>query len=81
MNQEFLVPVLPPDAVAKLKTRSKQLSEVHLHLAMLRNLVEQMHDKDDRDVTVADVALAVDLHRDVSQMLEAVRELTQEPTK
>ena len=80
MNQEFLAPVLPPEAMAKLDQHDRHLAEAEKMIDRLAVIVGEMRLVDYRRVTLGRVALAADLHRDLSQMLDAVRELTQETT-
>lgn len=73
--------ILPAEAMEQLDARERHLDGV---VAMIRELDKEvlvMRYKNIGQITVADVALAADLHRDVKQLVEAVRELLQEPTK
>ena len=73
--------ILPAEALTQLDQRDRQLGDVLIKLDTLRDLVEEAAAKDTRKITVADTMLAADLHRDLSQIIAAVRELSEEPRK
>jgi hypothetical protein len=78
MPEKMTDRILPAEAMEQLDTRDQHLDAVVAMIREIDKAVLVMRFKHIGQITVADVALAADRHRDVKQLVEAVRELLQE---